>query len=210
MKSLDTPTLGSDGNHPELSDSITPIIEDKKNIKEQSTTIEDQPQPFIDAIKTVPSPTLKSPIAPTEKTSNIPPNVSATPTPSVKTGSLPLTEQERKEIRSRKFGGPVSEPERKKARQDRFSTSGLASGLGNKEPLTEVDKDKIAKRAERFGPISSINSSSESDRLKNRQARFADDKIKKRQERFGVVQPTKPTDSTELRKQQRAMKFGIK
>ncbi|XP_066930902.1 SAP domain-containing ribonucleoprotein-like [Clytia hemisphaerica] len=98
----------------------------------------------------------------------------------------------------------------------------LAFG-GNKDDKDKPAGDKLSQRAARFGasvtssnttttnkPSNGINTTSSTDKLKQRQERFLDEKLKKRQERFGAIQPTKPSNDMEARKQQRAMKFGIK
>merc|ERR1711936_715843 len=99
-----------------------------------------------------------------------------------------VTEKTKKESRSKRFGDTLTpssdqgDSEKKKARLGRFSSTSMAKG----EPITEGDVEKIKKRAERFGPVSSIISSSK-ERLENRKERFADPIIQKRRERFGAT-----------------------
>lgn len=141
-------------------------------------------------------------------------DVNQTKVSKVKIVSLPISNGDRKESRSKRFGGASSETEKKKARLGRFFSS--VSGLGKGEPVTEEDVEKIKKRAERFGAVSTILTQpvdSSADRLKQRQERFADSSLKKRQERFGVVQKQSLNMSDlnadmSVRKQNRLAKFG--
>ncbi|XP_057294223.1 SAP domain-containing ribonucleoprotein-like [Hydractinia symbiolongicarpus] len=196
LDNLDTPTNVEDGHHVDLTDDI--VTTPTNNQPTENTN--------LPATKTTSVPTAINSKENTtlEKNSN-----AAKPAlPPVKTVSLQLTEDQRKENRSKRFGGAVSETEKKKSRMERFSSS-LS---GKAEPVNATDKEKINKRAERFGAVSSVlTKTSETERLKQRQERFVDDKIKKRQERFGVVQATtKSNTDMEARKLQRAKKFGVK
>jgi len=121
-----------------------------------------------------------------------------------------ITEKTKKESRSKRFGDtstPSSDQgdsEKKKARLGRFSSTSMAKG----EPITEGDVEKIKKRAERFGPVSSIISSPK-ERLENRKERFADPLIQKRRERFGATPASlNITSDMDERKQSRLAKFG--
>jgi len=126
----------------------------------------------------------------------------------VKIATISMTNCEKKENRSKRFGEATSEAEKKKARLGRFSSVGLGKG----EPVTEEDVEKIKKRAERFGVVSTILTTPDSskDRLKLRQERFADTSLKKRQERFGIVQKQSLNLDSDMnaRKQNRLAKFG--
>ena len=130
--------------------------------------------------------------------------------PKAKVISLSMTVGQKKENRSKRFGEASSETEKKKARLGRFFSS--VSGLGRGEPVTEEDVEKIKKRVERFGAVSTILTKPENskDRLKVRHERFADTNLKKRQERFGAVykQSLNLNSDMDVRKKDRLSKFG--
>jgi len=146
----------------------------------------------------------------------------------VKISLDPMTNGEKKENRSKRFGEASSESEKKKLRLGRFSSS-----VSGPEKGTVVSaKDKLKARTERFSsstatvtnagsvmPTStststttiSINTGSSTvDRLKSREERFADVNLKKRQERFGTThsRSLNLNPDMKVRKQKRMQKFG--
>jgi len=124
-----------------------------------------------------------------------------------------VSEKTKKESRSKRFadslgGDGGGDEEKKKARRGRFSSMGMGSG----DAVTDDDVEKIKKRAERFGAVSSVLSPSvgSADKLSIRKERFADPIAKKRQERFGTTNTSSLNLSTDMeaRKQSRLAKFG--
>jgi len=117
-----------------------------------------------------------------------------------------LSEKQKKEDRSKRFGdsqeASCEQIAKKKARLGRTFKS-----IGGEETIAASDLEKIKKRAERFGPVSSLLTP---DKLHSRKERFADPAVRKRQERFGTttVSSLDLTSDMEGRKQSRLAKFG--
>ena len=112
-----------------------------------------------------------------------------------------LTEEDRKKMRSEKFG-IVVEADKIAKRGERFGTG---------EAADKASVEKIKNRAERFGIVSPIaQTAEEKDRIDKRKERFgnvandsnsskpisSDSAIAKRQNRFGIVEQDKPKNRT--------------
>jgi len=111
----------------------------------------------------------------------------------------PVTEEEKRTARMKRFGEVTNEIEKKKLRAERFNT-GDSQVTYNGKHITGDEMNRLKKRADRFGVVSPvIEKLDESDR-----------KLK-RQQRFGAVTSvsTKPlTDSLAARKKKRMERFG--
>ena len=126
------------------------------------------------------------------------------------------SDEKKVENRSKHFGDSLGtttdESDKKKARLGRFSSMGMGKG----DAVTDDDVEKIKKRAERFGAVSSVLTSSAGaaggvSKKDSRKERFADPAVKKRQERFGAITTTATAttnDDMDARKQSRLAKFG--
>lgn len=81
-----------------------------------------------------------------------------------------LSAKERLEMRAKKFGTPVSEDAKKVARAERFSGT-VSAAIA---PVLEPNMDALKKRAERFGGSVSkaLSSVEQQERLKKRKERF--------------------------------------
>ncbi|XP_031572057.1 SAP domain-containing ribonucleoprotein-like [Actinia tenebrosa] len=103
----------------------------------------------------------------------------------------PLTEEERKLQRMKRFGSPASEENKKLSRAQRFGSN--TSSISSPE---SGDLAKLKKRAERFGAVSPVVSKIEDQ-----------DRLLKRKERFGASLIT-ADDSIEAKKKKRAERFS--
>lgn len=198
LDKIDTPTVLSEEGQKFLGeeDAETPVVNEKEEEKKEEL---------------VENPITESTQVNTNVEEKEQPIQKKEVSPSVK--KISLTESEKIEQRSKRFGTTVSETEKKKSRLERF-------GSDSHKTTTNVgDGDKLAQRSARFGSSKTTNSKTitstdssipNASKLKERQERFVDAKIKKRQERFGVIQSTNPSNDLEARKRQRALKFGVK
>ncbi|XP_060081538.1 SAP domain-containing ribonucleoprotein-like [Ylistrum balloti] len=134
-----------------------------------------------------------------------------------------VSENDKLKMRVQKFGA-INPDVQKQMRAERFGT-GQASVKGGSKlaPGPSADVDKLKKRAERFGTITStvLSKVDETQKLKKRAERFGavtstslsntenQEKLLKRKERFGVS--TSATDSLEAdaKKRKRAERFGL-
>lgn len=124
-----------------------------------------------------------------------------------------LTPEERMKKRAEKFGGAVNLDVKKQMRAERFglasgNKSTVVSGTTGKTAVNADDVDRLKKRAERFGAVTSTSLSKVDQ----------DERKRKRAERFGTSVTTSAktislnsTDSDlEAKKKKRAERFGIK
>lgn len=127
----------------------------------------------------------------------------------------PSSDNEKRDSRTKRFGCATNEVDKKKSRIERFSIgdstsdNNTSAGLSSAVSSTNGDADRISKRTERFGVVSSDPVQSTSDKVEQRKSRFMDDKMKKRQERFGVITPSisSPASDSE-KKNARLLKFA--
>ncbi|XP_033761669.1 SAP domain-containing ribonucleoprotein-like [Pecten maximus] len=134
-----------------------------------------------------------------------------------------VSENDRLKMRVQKFGA-VNPDLQKQLRADRFGVSQSNAKGGNKlASAPPADMDKLKKRAERFGAITStvLTKVDETKKLKKRAERFGavtstnlsntenQEKLLKRKERFGVSTSTTDSSEADAKKRKRAERFGL-
>jgi len=113
-----------------------------------------------------------------------------------------VSDKQKKEDRSKRFCN-TDEVDKKRARLGSISSKSMDGG----ETFVANDLEKIKKRVERFGPVSSVLTPN---KLHSRKERFADPVIRKRQERFGTTTSSSFNLASDMEglKQSRLAKFG--
>ncbi|OWF49436.1 SAP domain-containing ribonucleoprotein-like [Mizuhopecten yessoensis] len=134
-----------------------------------------------------------------------------------------IDENDRLKMRVQKFGA-VNPEVKKQLRAERFGTSEVTAKGGDKiSPAPAADMDKLKKRAERFGTVTStvLTKVDETQKLKKRAERFGaitstslsntenQGKLLKRKERFGVTTSAVDASEVDAKKKKRAERFGL-